>query len=86
MATALTFRSRLIDAAAIAYGLYWVIYYHLYHLEGRFVGIFLFGQLVLTVASKNVNYLLIKDREKDFVRVEAGRRGQDERKSAKEGA
>jgi hypothetical protein len=78
MTAALTFHSRLIDAAAIAYGLSWLVHFHLYHPTGTFMDIYMFGLLVFTFVSKTTSFLLIKDRERDFVRVPADESGQED--------
>jgi len=66
LATALTFHSRLIDTAAIAYGLSWLVYFHLYHPTGPFMDIYMFGEMVFTLVSKTISFLLIKDWERDL--------------------
>src|SRR2546421_12687751 len=66
MAAALTFHSRLIDAAAIVYGLFWLVYFHLYHPTGTFMDIYMFGVLVFAFVSKTISFLLIKDREREI--------------------
>lgn len=79
LATALTFRSKVLNSTVILYSLYWLVEFHLHHPTGPFVDIYVFTQVVFSQACRTINYLLLKDPEKDFVR--AHRTSQNEQSS-----